>query len=810
MSGKYICIHGHFYQPPRENAWLEEVELQDSAYPYHDWNERITAECYAPNTASRMLDEDKRIIDIVNNYARISFNFGPTLLSWMERNRPETYNAILEADRLSLKNFSGHGSAIAQSYSHMIMPLANSRDRHTQVIWGIKDFEARFKRMPEGMWLPETAVDVPTLETLAGHGMIFTVLAPSQASKIRMLGRGLKWQNVDSGKIDPTMPYLCRLPSGKSITLFFYDGPISQDVAFRGLLGSGEGFAKRLVNAFSAERKHPQLVHIATDGETYGHHHRGGDMALTYCLNYIELKKLATLTNYGEYLEKHPPNHEVVIFENSSWSCVHGIERWRDNCGCQSGMHSGWVQEWRKPLREGLDELRFSGIGIYEEGMKKYFRDPWKARDAYISVILDRSEGNIEKFLREHAVNKLSPEERMTALKYLEMQRNAMLMYTSCGWFFDEISGIETVQIMQYASMVIQLAQELQGQDLEPDFLSALELAPSNVHENGARSYELFVRPAKVNLIRAAAHYSIASIFQEYPEQVDIYCYTVTIRDINIKEREKEKLVIGKAGIISNVTMEEIMFMFSVLYLGYQKVTAGVKAFPGDAQYLKLQQEAGDFFAKGEIKGTDDLIQRVFSGNIFSLSHLFLDEQRKIVSQIMQLTYEGIYSSCRQIYDNYYDIMDFFKTLNVPLPKPFLTAVEHILNRDLKRFFEEDEMDIAQLETLTALIRKWSIEFDAETVRFVAGARITSLMESLSASPDNSALIKRIDAMLKFARSIHLDLDIWRAQNIYFSIAKDIYKETREMAGKGDAARKAWVDSFRKLGYHLSVKVPLS
>ncbi len=805
MNKRYICIHGHFYQPPRENAWLEEVELQDSAYPYHDWNERITAECYAPNTASRILDEDGRIIDIVNNYSKISFNFGPSLLSWMERNRPGTYEAILEADRLSMENFSGHGSAIAQVYNHMIMPLANSRDKYTQIIWGIRDFEARFRRFPEGMWLPETAVDIPTLETLAKLGILFTILAPRQAQKTRRQARRSIWQKADSEIIDPTMPYLCRLPSGKSITLFFYDGPISRDVAFSGLLGSGEEFAKRLMKAFSDDRTHPQLVHIATDGETFGHHHRGGDMALTYCLNHIESKKLARLTNYGAYIEEHPPTEEVVVFENSSWSCVHGIERWRENCGCSSGMNPQWTQKWRRPLKDALDELRFAGIDMFERGAGRFFRDVWEARDAYISVILDRSEKNIGEFMREHASAEISDAGMIAALKYMEMQRNAMLMYTSCGWFFDEISGIETVQVMQYASMVIQLASELGGGDMGKNFLSDLELAPSNVYENGCVPYELFVRPARVRLLRAAAHYTISSLFEDYRQEAVIYSYTVNLEEIESKGREKVRLVAGKARIRSNVTTEELVFVFIVLYLGYQMITAGVKDFPGDAAFSAIRQETEELFAKGDMKGTEAIIRKNFPGGIFSLSHLFLDEQRKIVNQIMRLSYEGIYSSCRQIYDNYYDIMDFFSTLNVPLPKPFLTAVEHIINRDLERFFEEDGMDVARLEALAGLVKKWSIEFDAETIRFVAGSRITALMERLSDAPDNVPLINRIDAILKLMRSIDLDVDLWKAQNIYFSIAKRLVNKTGDRA-----VSRECVESFRKLGYYLHVKAPLS
>ncbi|MEO1654657.1 MAG: glycoside hydrolase, partial [Bacteroidota bacterium] len=344
---KFICIHGHFYQPPRENPWLEEIELQESAEPYHDWNERITAECYNPNGVSRILNGDGQIIDIVNNYSNISFNFGPTLLSWMKDNAPSSYQYILDGDKESIQRFNGHGSAIAQVYNHIIMPLANRRDKETQVIWGIEDFRYRFGREPKGMWLSETAADIESLEVLAKYNIQYTILAPNQARRFRKLGSEEWYEGVN-----PKLHYVCRLPSGRSIVLFFYDGEVSQAIAFKGLLKDGEQFANHLIGSFSEHHEGPQLVHVATDGESYGHHHRHGDMALAYCLRYIEENNLARITNYSEYLSLFPPQYEVEIYDNSSWSCAHGVERWKSNCGCSTGGRPEWNQEWRAPIRE--------------------------------------------------------------------------------------------------------------------------------------------------------------------------------------------------------------------------------------------------------------------------------------------------------------------------------------------------------------------------------------------------------------------------------------------------------------------------
>src|SRR5689334_21061282 len=404
---RYICIHGHFYQPPRENAWLEFVELQDSAYPFHDWNERVTAECYARNGMSRILDPNGDIDRITNNYARISFNFGPTLLAWLADKEPEVYRSILDADRESQTRFSGHGSAMAQSYNHSILPLSNSRDKYTQILWGIRDFEFRFGRYPEGMWLPETAVDLETLDILAKLGIKFTILSPYQAKAVRK-PRGRLFRDVNGGRIDPSAPYKVRLPSGRRIAVFFYDGPISQAIAFEHLLERGENLANRLLSAFSDGRAWPQLIHIAIDGETYGHHHKKGEMALSYALHHIGTNQLARLTNYGEYLERHPPTMQAEIWERTAWSCSHGVERWNSNCGCNSGGRPGWNQEWRKPLREALDWLRDSIAQPFEQKGAKLFRDPWAARNDYIQVILNRMPENIDRYFKAHASRELN------------------------------------------------------------------------------------------------------------------------------------------------------------------------------------------------------------------------------------------------------------------------------------------------------------------------------------------------------------------------------------------------------------------
>jgi alpha-amylase/alpha-mannosidase (GH57 family) len=711
MEG-YICIHGHFYQPPRENAWLEVVELQDEAYPFHDWNERINAECYASNAASRILDGEGYITKIVNNYARISFDFGPTLLGWVEKNAPEVYKAVLEADKASQQSFSGHGSAMAQAYNHIIMPLANRRDKYTQVLWGIRDFEHHFGRPPEGMWLPETAVDTETLDIMAELGIRFTILAPHQARRVRQTGGG--WNDVSGGKIDPTMAYELHLPSGRQLAIFFYDGPIARAVAFEGLLDSGQNFAQRLTGAFSDKRSWPQLVHIATDGETYGHHHRFGDMALAYALNDIETKKRAQIINYAAFLEKHPPTREVEIIDNTSWSCSHGVERWRNDCGCNTGQHPEWNQAWRAPLRQAMDWLRDSVAPKYEEKAGQLLKDPWAARDDYIGVILDRTPENIERFLKNNASHQLNPAEGTAALKLLELQRHALLMYTSCAWFFDDLSEIETVQVMQYAGRVVQLAEESFGESLEPRFLELLEKAKSNLPRqgDGRRIYERIIKPAMVDLTKVANHYAVSSLFEKYQKQAKIYCYGVDVGDYRSFAAGKTKLVVGWAKVSSEITLESASLSFGVLHFGDHNLNAGVRDYQGEEAYQAMVREATKTFLRADFPEVIRLLDRYFGTVTYSLKSLFRDEQRRVLGYVLESVLSEAEAAYRDLYERHYPLMRFLNEIGNPLPRALLSAADFILNTDLQRELSNESLDAERIGKLLDDAQLWDITLD--------------------------------------------------------------------------------------------------
>jgi alpha-amylase/alpha-mannosidase (GH57 family) len=810
----YICIHGHFYQPPRENPWLEAIELQESARPYHDWNERVNAECYAPNAASRILDEEKRIASIVNNYAKISFNFGPTLLSWLEANDPGVYRAILNADTESAKAFSGHGSALAQPYNHMIMPLANERDKHTQAFWGLRDFEHRFGRRPEGMWLPETAADLATMEVLAELGIKFTILAPNQAHRIRKMG-GRNWKDLGNGSVDPTMVYRLRLPPGKTMNLFFYDGPISRAVAFEGVLDNGQKFAERLLGAFSEDtRPWPELVHIATDGETYGHHHGRGEMALAFALNYIETKGLAELINYGLYQEWHPPTHWVEIFENSSWSCVHGVERWRSNCGCNSGGHPGWNQEWRAPLRAALDWLRDTLAPLFEEKAKTLLKDPWAARNDYIDVVLDRSEQSRGAFLTKHAVRPLDATEKTTVWKLLELQRHAMLMYTSCGWFFDELSGIETVQVIQYAGRAAQLAEELFGNPQQTLFIEKLSQAQSNIpeHGDGGRIYQKFVQPAFVDLRKVGAHYAIQSLFEPYETDTHVYCYQVE-RQASFNrdqgEKHEQRLAAGLARFTSQITQESAILGFAAMDPGDLNPMGGVLKAATPESYEAVSGALREAFSRGEMDEVGRLLQQNLEGEPFTLRVIFRDEQQRILNRIIESEWGEAEAAFANLYPH---LMSMMRTLvkvggSVMIPRAFYAAAEFVLNTRLRRALGDEQLDFATIRNLMGDADGAKVALDVPTLEFTLRRRLERMAEDFQADPDKVELLRGLDTAVGMARSLPLEVNLWKVQNICYELLRTSYDSFQEKGQKGDQNAGAWIDHFRALAEKLSLHV---
>jgi alpha-amylase/alpha-mannosidase (GH57 family) len=801
---KYVCIHGHFYQPPRENPWLETVELQDSSAPYHDWNERITAECYGRNTAARILDGEGRIESIVNNYSKISFNFGPTVLTWMKDKMPWVHDAIVEADKQSQKNYSGHGNAVAQVYNHMILPLGNERDKRTQVLWGIRDFESRFGRKPEGMWLAETAADSETLEALAEQGIKFTIFSPYQAKAARKIGDE-QWDDVNGARIDPTRAYRINLPSGRNIVGFFYDSPVSQAVAFEKLLDSGEKLANRLMSAFSDQREWDQLVHIGTDGESYGHHHRYGEMALAYALRFIETNKLAKLTNYGEFLEKHPPTHEAQIHEKSAWSCSHGVGRWMEDCGCNSGGHGGWNQGWRAPLRHALDWLRDEIAPVFEREAGKYLKDPWAARNDYIAVILDRTDESIDAFLKQHAIRELNGEERVSVLELMELQRHAMLMYTSCGWFFDELSGLETVQVIQYAARVIQLAEDVIGAGLEGGFLERLEKARSNIPENsdGRNIYNKFVKPAIITWNSVVAHYGISSMFENYGESTKIFLYSFEEKNRQFYTAGKAKLGMGTVKVTFDTTRESRTRSYAVLYLGEHNLTAGVKQFGNEEEFNKMAEDLRASFDRADFAETIRLIDRHFGKSSYSLRSLFKDEQRRILNEILSTTREDLENRYRLIAERYTPLMKFLSSISAPYPPALKTATDFMLHVDICRQIEAEETDFGLVQSYIQDAQQRGVPiFDAD-LSYALKRKLERLMEVIWNDATNIRAAEQAAKMAELARVLPIDPNLWNVRTTYWRMLQETLPARRDKAWKGDEEAQGWVKHFLALGDQL-------
>jgi alpha-amylase/alpha-mannosidase (GH57 family) len=806
-SKRFVCIHGHFYQPPRENPWLETVETQDSAAPYHDWNERICAECYATNGAARIVNNKNLIQRIVNNYARISFNFGPTLLSWLKENAPRTYRMILDGERRSRKSFGGHSSAMAQVYNHIILPLASRHDRITQIRWGIADYEQHYGTPPEGMWLAETAADSESLELLAQHGIKFTLLAPHQCKRIRSLKDGAGWTDTAGASVDTTRPYLARFDSGVSIAVFFYNGPTSRAIAFEGLLNSGEAFAARLKAGFK-DGLEPQLVHVATDGESYGHHHAHGEMALAYALRLLEQDKTVKLTNYSEFLEHFPPEYEAEIVDNTSWSCVHGVERWRSNCGCNSGK-PGFNQAWRAPLRHALDELRDALTPLTEQEGGKLFKDVWAARDGYIEIVLDRCAESMERFFRAHESHILSEPERVRALELMEMQRHAQLMYTSCGWFFDDISGIETVQVIAYAARVLQLAQQVFGDQaapLEPAFLARMAEARSNVASagDGAQIYKACVATMELGLEQVAAHYAISSIFSSFADETDLFCYHVRRISYDIYTSGRGRLALGRAHIASTVTGRQQSFSYAVLHFGDQNITAAVRAYgeADAAEFEAFARQAAEHVQRAYFPEVIRLLDRYYGRVDYSLTSLFTDEQRRIVQLILNSTLWDIENSLTTIYEDHASLLHYLSQAGLPKPPALTLAAGFAVNAGLRRALDADTIDLAQMRSFLSLAKADQVPLETATLSYIADQRMKRAMIELQMSSGSLEMLDRALTLARTLVELPFELNLWQAQNIWYEILRT---STYALTSLTDADRPRWEKDFGELGSCLSI-----
>jgi len=779
-----ICIHGHYYQPPRENPWLETIEVQDSASPFHDWNERIAAECYAPNTAARILDAEGRVRRTLCTYARTSFNVGPTLLSWMETADVNVYRAILDADVDSQARFSGHGSAIAQAYGHAILPLASRRDKTTQVVWGIRDFEHRFRRRPEGLWMPETAVDLETLEIIAHQGIEFTILAPHQVRRVRRLGSEA-WQLVDAASVDTTMPYVIRLPSGADIAVFVYDGAIAHGVSFGDLLKNGDRFLARLLGGFRGDAG--GLVHIATDGETYGHHHRFGEMALAYVLDRIEARKDVRLTNYGEWLEKNPPTHEAEIAPNTSWSCPHGVERWRSDCGCTTDNRPGWNQAWRAPLRAAMDTLQNRADGLFAARAGALFRDPWAARDGYIDLVLDPAPESVDAFFARLAPPALAPDERVDALTLLEMQRHALLAATSCGWYFADLAGIEAIQILRYAGRAIELVEEISGGETEAVFLAELEKAKSNdpTQGDGRSVFDRHVRPSTVGAPRAAARFAVAELFGQDALPASRGHVVTPLVEVR-RTREAERLVAGLARVTVRRTGQVREILYAVLSAA-NDVRLGARPASGlDASaFLPV---LGDLFDRGDAAAVSSKIASVFPPPNDVAGILSPAERWDFLTAVAAAATEQA--------ERAVSVLALLDEPGSSIPIHLRGFAACTVHRRLLSLAASAPLDVPRIERLLRQAKAASVPVDGPLV----ARRLTDAIERELAAAD-AATCDPLARAVELVRALAQNVDLWRAQNGYLELAR------RWRDAKAADLGAALPESLERLGSTLGIRI---
>lgn len=808
----FLTIHGHFYQPPRENPWLEAIELQDSALPFHDWNERINRECYNPNSVSKIVDSRNRILDMVNNYEYMSFNFGPTLLSWMEHFAPLTYERIIKADIESVSEHSGHGNAMAQVYNHIIMPLANENDKRTQILWGIRDFEYRFGRKPEGMWLAETAVDDDTLRILEENGIKFTVLSPYQADKFKKK-RDKDWTDVSWGSIDPARSYRYNIKSapGKFIDLFFYDGAISRSVAFDELLTDGNKFIKRLKEGVSDLRDYPQLINIATDGESYGHHTKFGDMALSYVLKVRAKDEGFTITNYAEYLDNYRSDCEVEIKQASSWSCFHGVGRWKEDCGCSTGGHPGWNQKWRKPLRNALDYLRDELVSVFETEGEKYFNDnPWNVRNKYIDVILDRNESNIKKFQKENFKTDLSDEEKVKAMQLLEIQRQCLLMYTSCGWFFSEISGIETVQIMKYAARAMQLASKFTDKNLEENFLNILSEAKSNIPDFGTGKdiFERFVKPSIVTPKQIASLWALSSLYQDFEDEENVYCYKITRKNYKKVQKGSSKFAVGHIEIQSRITLQKSNLVFALMQYSDGDFHCAIKEYSDDSEFTQIKNNLIKLFMTNPVTEIIRSLDEYFGKEYFTLKDIFIEERRKILTLLLK----GKLGKFSQMYKDMYDegkgSIYHLQSLGLKIPDEFKLSAGYALAHKFNDIvansdgFLEDDI-IQQAADVNFEAKRIDIKIDKTPSNTLFAKKLLQNINRLV----HSFEVQQADVILELFDTIEkleLEVDISEAQNTYFAKIYHRIGDILESDLKRPANRK-FLEMLLEIGEKLNI-----
>ncbi|MDQ1557626.1 MAG: hypothetical protein QOD32_686 [Pyrinomonadaceae bacterium] len=792
-----LVIHGHFYQPPRENPWTDHIEPQPGAHPFSNWNERITSECYRPNAFARIVDNYGRVERIVNNYSLINFNFGPTLLAWLERFHPATYARILEADRMSVRRRGGHGNAIAQGYHHSILPLCNERDMRTEIRWGLADFRHRFGRVPESLWLPETACNDATLGALIDENLKYVILSPFQAERVRRAGSEV-WLSIIDGQLDTTVPYRYLHPdgSGRSLAVFFYDGQLAKAIAFDGALASShillDHFERRAheVGGVSSSSNGEgggssgRVVHVATDGESYGHHFKYGDRCLAYGLEVEAAARGLRVTNYGEFLEANEPEFEVEIKqgaegEGTAWSCAHGVGRWTRDCSCHAGAPEGWNQKWRTPLRDALNYVRDDAARAYEEQGGELFRDPWRARDEYVELLIEPGRERRTEFLTRQAGRRLSEAEEQRALTLLELQRSTLLMFTSCGWFFNDISGIETVQVLKYAARAMDFMSELQLPTPREGFLELLAEAESNVrkHGNGADIFLELVERARVAPPRIAASLAISSLVDKSGQDGEIAGHAYTLTDFRQERHGRLALATGRIVLETFATGRQQDFAVAAMHVGDVDFYCVLKEYPGDVLFQAATDNLWAQFRTDSVPALLRLMQEDFGPSDFGLEHL-LPEGRQRIYEIVFGRLVGRFSEQYEyLYEENRRNIEMLQQAGFNLPEELRAAAEFTITRRLEREMQKFEQEADPEAFREALkiageVARLGYRLDRISMQRKFERLIVQTVRAAVGEPDSENHAAAL-ALIDLAAKLNLHANLERAQEIVYEALQD-------------------------------------
>ena len=793
----HVCVHGHFYQPPRENPWLGVLEEQDSAAPFHDWNERIASECYTALTCSPVADHEGKTRDLFNCYAHMSYNFGPTLLEWMEKNLPGVFQRIALADELARQTYGGGGAAMAQAYNHMILPLADSRDRHTQIIWGLREFEHRYGRAADSIWLSETAIDMNTVRALIDHGIKYVILSPLQASYVRRFGE-VAWTGVPDGSIETRHPYrLFEVDGGgrthfeRYLDVFFYDKGLSTKVSFERLLSDAQKLEWFVRQRLDDDANLPQLVLIATDGEIYGHHEKHGNRALAYFFNQLLERKNILLTNLSLYLKENPPCWEVRLWDGidgkgSSWSCSHGVGRWERDCGCGCGP-SEWNQKWRAPLRQAFDELRSHLRDIFRREMGALVYDALEARNDYIRVLLDTGAQARAIFIARHAQRELTPAEAQRLWQLLEMDRNGMLMYTSCGWFFNDVSGIEPVQNMRYALRAAELARDFTETDLVGRLEKQLARAASNLPEqrDGAEVFRRHVLSTCYGFREVAATHALCRLLA-IPEPD--YAITCTLEDVSIRNAGGYEILAARAVCRDTRILRETEL--HIVAARNEKDFLGVCVFSAEDEARKAAQ-----------KGAKDIADPAAPSAI-PLTRIPFAERRRIVETFYRRPIGNSAEELQDVYRKFMPLLEKLCGYGLPLPQTLRVIGEQALTQRLEqvavRIAEAGSVNEADCESLSCIVREAAaagLHLDKRGAALILmralEEKLEDIMTGLSIEDIGQAL-----KMLRLAHEFALALS-------NLDVLQDRFWRVLHLSPRPTPSSRLIVDKIRELGQEL-------